>query len=64
MKVVADYAHSKGLVFGLYTCGGSLTCVGNRPGSKDHWTQDAAVWAEWGIDSALVLFGCGRIMLL
>lgn len=50
MKKVVDYAHSKGLDFGLYTCGGTFTCVGRRPGSKDHWTQDAAVWAEWGVD--------------
>ena len=50
MKPVIDYAHSKGLDFGLYTCGGDKTCVGGRPGSKDHWTQDADVWAEWGVD--------------
>ena len=24
--------------------------MGGRPGSKDHWAQDAAVWAEWGVD--------------
>ena len=34
MKTVIDYAHSKGLVFGLYTCAGTETCVGGRPGSK------------------------------
>jgi len=50
MKPVVDYAHSKGLDFGLYTCGGTQTCVGGRPGSKGHWTQDANVWAEWGVD--------------
>jgi len=50
MKPVIDYAHSKGLTFGLYTCAGSKTCVGGRPGSKDHWDQDAAVFAEWGVD--------------
>ena len=50
MKPVVDYAHSKGLTFGLYTCAGTLTCVGGRPGSKDHWTQDANVFAEWGVD--------------
>lgn len=47
---VIEYAHSKGLTFGLYTCAGTYTCVGNRPGSKDHWQQDADVWAEWGVD--------------
>lgn len=50
MKTVVDYAHSKGLSFGLYTCAGTETCVGNRPGSKDHWSQDAQVYAEWGVD--------------
>jgi len=50
MKPIVDYAHSKGLTFGLYTCAGTYTCVGKRPGSKDHWTQDANVFAEWGVD--------------
>jgi hypothetical protein len=50
MKVVADYVHSKGLFFGIYTCAGTETCVGGRPGSKDHWAQDAALYAEWGVD--------------
>jgi hypothetical protein len=50
MKKVVDYVHSKGLAFGLYTCGGDKTCVGGRPGSKDHWVQDAEVYAEWGVD--------------
>jgi len=50
LKPVIDHAHSKNLTFGLYTCGGTKTCVGGRPGSKDHWVQDANVWAEWGVD--------------
>jgi len=50
MKPIVDYVHSKGLTFGLYTCAGTFTCVGGRPGSKDHWTQDANVFAEWGVD--------------
>jgi len=50
MKPVADYVHEKGMDFGLYTCAGSHTCVGGRPGSKDHWQQDAEVFAEWGVD--------------
>lgn len=50
MKAVVDYAHSKNISFGLYTCAGTFTCVGGRPGSKDHWQQDAAVFAEWGLD--------------
>jgi len=50
MKKIVDYVHSKGLVFGLYTCGGTLTCVGGRPGSKDHWDHDAKAFADWGVD--------------
>ena len=50
IKPVIDYVHSKGLTFGLYTCAGNKTCVGGRPGSRDHWEQDANVFAEWGVD--------------
>eukprot|EP00730_Choanoeca_flexa_P013056 TRINITY_DN4924_c0_g1_i3.p1 TRINITY_DN4924_c0_g1~~TRINITY_DN4924_c0_g1_i3.p1 ORF type:complete len:488 (+),score=122.55 TRINITY_DN4924_c0_g1_i3:2-1465(+) len=47
---VIDYAHSKGLVFGLYTCAGTETCVGGRPGSLHYWKQDADSYASWGVD--------------
>ena len=50
MKPVVDYVKSKGLVFGLYTCGGPKTCVGNREGSQGHWVEDAQVFAEWGVE--------------
>eukprot|EP00929_Paragymnodinium_shiwhaense_P065002 TRINITY_DN32633_c0_g1_i1.p1 TRINITY_DN32633_c0_g1~~TRINITY_DN32633_c0_g1_i1.p1 ORF type:complete len:453 (+),score=99.34 TRINITY_DN32633_c0_g1_i1:38-1360(+) len=50
MKKVVDYAHSKGLTFGLYTCAGTYTCVGRLPGSEGHWTEDANVMAEWEVD--------------
>ena len=50
MKAVVDYVHTKGLSFGLYTCSGTETCVGGRPGSFGHWQQDADVFAEWGVD--------------
>ena len=49
MKAVADYVHSKGLKFGMYSCAGILTCAG-YPSSYDHEFQDAALFAEWGID--------------
>ncbi len=49
MKALADYVHSKGLKFGLYSCAGSLTCQG-RPGSKGHQFQDALQYARWGVD--------------
>jgi len=41
MKALADYVHSKGLKFGMYSCAGTLTCAG-YPGSFDHEFIDAA----------------------
>ena len=49
MKALADYVHSKGLKFGLYSDAGTKTCQG-RPGSKDHEAVDARTYAEWGVD--------------
>lgn len=49
MKAVADYIHSKGLKFGMYSCVGTHTCAG-YPGSFEHEFQDAARFAEWGVD--------------
>jgi alpha-galactosidase len=49
IKAVADYVHSKGLKFGIYTDAGTKTC-GGRPGSLGHEYQDARQYAEWGVD--------------
>ena len=49
MKAVADYVHSKGLLFGVYTDRGEHTCVG-RPGSQGYEKLDAKTYAEWGVD--------------
>lgn len=49
MKYVADYVHSKGLKFGMYSCAGTLTCAG-YPGSFDHEWDDAQSFAEWEVD--------------
>ncbi|MBP3939068.1 MAG: glycoside hydrolase family 27 protein [Clostridia bacterium] len=49
MKYVADYVHSKGLKFGMYSCAGTLTCA-RYPGSYDHEFTDARCFAEWGVD--------------
>lgn len=49
MKALADYVHSKGLKFGLYSDAGTKTCAG-RPGSKGHEELDARTYAEWGVD--------------
>jgi alpha-galactosidase len=49
MKALADYLHSKGLLFGLYTDIGPKTCAG-RPASAGFFDVDAATYAEWGVD--------------
>ena len=49
IKALADYVHSKGLKFGIYSCIGDKTCSG-RPGSRGHEYQDARTYADWGID--------------
>ena len=49
MKYVADYVHSKGLKFGMYSCCGTHTCAG-YPGSFEHEFQDAETFASWGVD--------------
>lgn len=49
MKAVADYIHSKGLKFGMYSCVGTNTCAGH-PGSFEHEMQDAKKFAEWEVD--------------
>ncbi len=49
MKPLADYVHSKGLKFGLYTDAGRETCQG-RPGTYGSEELDARTYAEWGVD--------------
>ena len=49
MKAVADYVHSKGLKFGMYSCCGNQTCAG-YPGSFEYEHIDAQTFAEWGVD--------------
>ncbi len=49
MKSVADYVHSKGLKFGIYSDAGEKTC-GGRPGGRGHEFQDAIQYAAWGVD--------------
>jgi alpha-galactosidase len=55
IKALADYIHSKGLRFGLYSSAGTWTCEPmkqNRgfPGGLGHESQDAALYASWGVD--------------
>ncbi|MBD8841628.1 glycoside hydrolase family 27 protein [Paenibacillus sp. FSL K6-4396] len=49
MRALSDYIHNKGLKFGMYSCVGTHTCAG-YPGSFEHEFQDAALFAEWGVD--------------
>ena len=49
IKPVADYVHSKGLKFGIYTDAGRRTCQG-RPGTYGYEEIDARTYAEWGVD--------------
>jgi len=46
---LADHAHSKGVLFGLYSDAGTETCAG-RPGSLNYETNDANTYASWGVD--------------
>jgi alpha-galactosidase len=49
MKALADYVHSKGLKFGIYSSPGPETCAGFT-GSYQHEEQDAQTYAECGVD--------------
>ncbi len=49
MKALADYAHARGLNFGLYSSNSPKTCD-QRPGSWGFEELDAATYAGWGVD--------------
>jgi len=49
IEPVANYVHSKGLKFGIYTDRGNQTCQG-RPGSFGYEKIDADTYASWGVD--------------
>jgi alpha-galactosidase len=49
MEALADYVHSKGLKLGTYSDAAHKTCAG-WPGSYGYEEQDAAQFAQWGID--------------
>ncbi|MEU0879289.1 NPCBM/NEW2 domain-containing protein [Lentzea sp. NPDC005914] len=51
IKALADYVHSKGLKFGIYTSAGTMTCnPAGFPGGLGHEHQDANLFASWGVD--------------
>lgn len=49
MKYIADYIHSKGLKFGMYSCAGVRTCA-DYPSSYGYEFEDAKQFASWGVD--------------
>lgn len=49
MKFIADYIHTRGLKFGLYSSAGPVTCM-KYPGSKGHLDVDAQTFADWLVD--------------
>lgn len=49
MKYLADYIHSKGLKFGMYSCAGVKTCAG-YPSSYHNEFRDAKLFASFGVD--------------
>ena len=49
MRALADAVHARGLKLGIYSSPGPRTCE-DFPGSYQHEAQDAATFAEWGID--------------
>jgi alpha-galactosidase len=49
IKALADYVHSKGLKFGIYSDAGTVTC-GRQPASFGYEDKDAKLFASWGVD--------------
>ncbi len=49
IKALADYVHSKGLKFGIYTSPGESTC-GCNTGSYGNIDKDLNTFAKWGVD--------------
>ena len=49
IKALADYVHSRGLKFGVYTAQHAQTCQ-DRPGSYMHEAIDVESYCNWGVD--------------
>lgn len=50
IRALADYVHSKGLKFGIYTSAGPKTCGSTVYPQTDYTTRDAQQFASWGVD--------------
>lgn len=49
IKAAADYVHSHGMKFGIYTCAAEKTCAGAF-GTYGYEKIDADQYAKWGVD--------------
>lgn len=50
MKALSDYAHSKGLKFGLHTVPGTHDCGGDQVGGYGHEEVHLKQFIDWGLD--------------
>lgn len=50
IKYLADYAHSKGLKFGLHVTPGTEDCGGDKVGMYGHEKENLEEFEEWGLD--------------
>ncbi|MBE7539333.1 MAG: glycoside hydrolase family 27 protein [Opitutaceae bacterium] len=50
MKALADYAHSRGLKFGLHTVPGTHDCGGDPVGGLGHEEVQMKQFVDWGLD--------------
>ena len=50
IKVLADYAHSKGLKFGLHAVPGTHDCGGDLVGGFGHEEVQVKQFVDWGLD--------------
>lgn len=50
MKALADYAHSRGLKFGLHTVPGTHDCGGDPVGGYGHEEVQIKQFVDWGLD--------------
>ncbi len=50
MKAMADYAHSKGLKFGLHTVPGTHDCGGDPVGGYNREETHVKQFVDWGLD--------------
>lgn len=50
IKVLADYAHARGLKFGLHTVPGTMDCGGDPVGGFGHEEVQISQFVDWGVD--------------